>query len=103
GFFGVGMICIDPLFVCAVGFTDIVVRSVGEGSEPPPSPDPTPEPPPAGCHPSYPDHCIAPPPPQLSCGDLPTSWKPIRVLHNVPNPDPHRVDQDEDGWGCESG
>lgn len=67
------------------------------------TPPPPPPPPPSNCHPSYPDHCIKPPPPDLNCPDLPSSWKPIRVLHNVPNPDPHDFDRDGDGWGCESG
>lgn len=77
---------------------------------PPPDPTATPtstpvptEPPADDCHPSYPDHCVPPPPPDLNCPDLPSSWKPIRVLHNVPNPDPHGFDNDQDGWGCESG
>lgn len=67
------------------------------------TPAPTATSPPQNCHPSYPDHCIAPPPPDLNCADLPSSWKPIRVLHNVPNPDPHDFDRDSDGWGCVSG
>ena len=76
-----------------------------DGSQPPPNPTPPspPPPPPSNCHPSYPDHCISPPPPDLNCADLPSSWKPIRVVHNVPNPDPHDLDRDKDGWGCEFG
>ncbi len=57
--------------------------------------------PPAGggggnCHPSYPDVCIAPPPPDLDCKDIP--FRRFRVL----SPDPHRFDGDFDGIGCES-
>lgn len=48
------------------------------------------------CHPSYPDHCIAPPPPDLDCKDV-RGKKPFRVR----SPDPHRFDADRDGWGCE--
>jgi hypothetical protein len=52
---------------------------------------------PAGgnCHPSYPDVCIPPAPPDLNCGDVP--YKNFRVLP----PDPHRFDGNKDGWGCE--
>lgn len=51
------------------------------------------------CHPSYPDFCIPPPPPDLDCRDIPASRKPFTVLQ----PDPHRFDSDRDGIGCESG
>jgi hypothetical protein len=49
------------------------------------------------CDPSYPEDCIPSPPPDLDCGDT-----------NVPNnvrvvePDPHRLDSDNNGIGCES-
>ena len=48
------------------------------------------------CDPSYPDVCIASPPPDLDCGDIP--YKKFRVLP----PDPHKFDGDKDGIGCES-
>lgn len=48
------------------------------------------------CHPSYPDHCIPPPPPDLDCGDIP--WRNFTVLP----PDPHGFDGNHDGIGCES-
>lgn len=48
------------------------------------------------CHPSYPDICIPPPPPDLNCDDIP--YRRFRVLP----PDPHRFDGDKDGIGCES-
>lgn len=48
------------------------------------------------CDPSYPDVCIASPPPSLNCGDVP--HKNFRVLP----PDPHGFDgNDNDGIGCE--
>lgn len=47
------------------------------------------------CHPSYPDTCVPPPPPDLNCSDL--SERHIRVRGK----DPHRLDADGDGWGCE--
>lgn len=47
------------------------------------------------CDPSYPDVCIPPPPPDLDCRDIP--YRRFRVLP----PDPHRLDGDGDGIGCE--
>ncbi|MGQ0680325.1 MAG: thermonuclease family protein [Actinomycetota bacterium] len=53
------------------------------------------------CHPSYPDFCIKPPPPDLDCSDI------GRRLTVLP-PDPHRLDGragqigEPDGVGCES-
>jgi hypothetical protein len=57
-------------------------------------------PPPVGgnCHPSYPNNCIPPPPPDLNCGG---SGVPNNV--KVVPPDPHRLDGDKDGVGCEGG
>ncbi len=48
------------------------------------------------CHPSYPDVCIPPAPPDLNCGSIP--HRGFRVLP----PDPHRFDGDRDGIGYES-
>lgn len=56
---------------------------------------------PPACHPSYPDFCIAPPPPDLDCGHIPARQKPFRVRHDVRNADPHRFDRDRDGQACE--
>lgn len=50
----------------------------------------------ANCHPSYPDFCIPPPPPDLNCGDI--GYKNFTVLP----PDPHGFDGNNDGVGCES-
>jgi micrococcal nuclease len=60
----------------------------------------TPPPPASGCHASYPDFCIPPPPPDKDCGDF--SQKNFRVDHSVANPDPHRLDGDKDGRACEN-
>jgi hypothetical protein len=78
-----------------------VPTATATATSPAPTATATPTEPTVGCHPSYPDHCIAPPPPDLNCKDIPAAWKPLRVIHNVPNPDPHRLDQDGDGWACE--
>lgn len=47
------------------------------------------------CDPAYPTVCIAPPPPDLDCGEIP--FRGFKVLP----PDPHRFDRDGDGVGCE--
>jgi micrococcal nuclease len=49
-----------------------------------------------GCHPAYPDVCLPPAPPDLDCKDI--GRKGFRVLP----PDPHRLDSDKDGIGCET-
>jgi hypothetical protein len=49
----------------------------------------------SGCDPSYPDFCIAPPPPSLNCDNIPQ--KNFRVL----SPDPHGFDKDKDRIGCD--
>lgn len=61
-----------------------------------PAPSPTRSPDPSVCDPSYPTVCIAPPPPQLSCTVIP--YRDFAVLQ----PDPHKLDGDKDGIGCES-
>jgi hypothetical protein len=48
------------------------------------------------CDPSYPTVCIAPPPPDLDCADIP--YRRFKVV----GADPHRFDADKDGIGCES-
>ncbi len=47
------------------------------------------------CDSSYPDICIAPPPPDLDCGDI------TARNFRVQPPDPHQFDRDQDGIGCE--
>lgn len=48
------------------------------------------------CDPSYSEVCIAPPPPDLNCDDVP--YKDITVVGD----DPHGFDREGDGIGCES-
>lgn len=48
------------------------------------------------CDPSYPEVCIAPPPPDLNCDDVP--YNNIQVVGS----DPHGFDGEGDGIGCES-
>jgi limonene-1,2-epoxide hydrolase len=47
------------------------------------------------CDPAYPDVCIPPPPPDLDCPDIDA-----RQFTVLP-PDPHGLDADNDGIGCE--
>ena len=69
-----------------------------EGVEPAPTPRPAKQnqKPRGDCHPSYPGVCIEPPPPDLDCADIPERRFQVR------GPDPHRLDGDADGIGCES-
>jgi hypothetical protein len=52
--------------------------------------------PPKGCDDSYPRTCIPSPPPDLDCGDVGYNIK-------VEGSDPHDLDRDGDGIGCEVG
>jgi hypothetical protein len=56
----------------------------------------TPEAAGTNCSPAYPTVCIPPPPPDLDCKDVP--FKSFTVVQ----PDPHNLDWDRDGVGCES-
>ena len=50
----------------------------------------------AECDPSYPTVCLPSPPPDLDCPQIPyTDFV-------VVQPDPHGLDRDKDGIGCES-
>lgn len=49
-----------------------------------------------GCDPSYPNVCMAPPPPYLNCDDVP--YNNITVVGS----DPHGFDGEGDGVGCET-
>ncbi len=52
----------------------------------------------SGCDPSYAGACIPPPPPDLDCDNIRAlGAAPVRVVGS----DPHRLDGDDDGWGCE--
>lgn len=53
------------------------------------------------CADAYPDACIPPPPPQLSCADI-APFNNIRVIDTAANPDPQGFDPDHDGVGCEA-
>jgi len=70
------------------------------GPSPPPPPPP---PPPANCDPCYPDVCIPAGAADYDCaggsGNGPNYIQgPVRV---VCHPDPHGLDGNGDGWGCE--
>lgn len=48
------------------------------------------------CDSAYSGVCIPSPPPDLDCKDIP------HKNFNVKSPDPHRLDGDGDGKGCET-
>jgi endonuclease YncB( thermonuclease family) len=53
---------------------------------------------PTGCDPSYAGGCVPPYPPDLDCKDIrERGLAPVRVVGS----DPHRLDGDGDGLGCE--
>ena len=60
---------------------------------------PTPPPPPSGkCDPNYSGGCVPPPPPDLDCADIRAlGIAPVRSIGS----DPHHLDGDHDGIGCE--
>jgi micrococcal nuclease len=60
---------------------------------------PASNPPPSGkCDPNYSGGCVPPPPPDLDCADIRAMGiAPVRVVGS----DPHRLDADHDGLGCE--
>jgi endonuclease YncB( thermonuclease family) len=66
----------------------------GDASTPPGEPAPVPVG--GNCDPAYPDFCIPPPPPDLDCKDIP------QTNFTVLPPDPHHLDGDHDGMGCET-
>jgi PASTA domain-containing protein len=61
----------------------------------PPTTEPAP-PPQNDCDPAYPNDCLPPPPPDLDCADI---GHRVEVDHQYG--DPHRLDADGDGVGCD--
>jgi micrococcal nuclease len=52
----------------------------------------------ARCDPNYAGGCVPPYPPDVDCADIRAlGIAPVRVIGS----DPHRLDGDGDGWGCE--
>jgi endonuclease YncB( thermonuclease family) len=70
-------------------------RAISTGRSGPP----TRTPPPTGrCDPNYAGGCVPPYPPDLDCADIRAlGIAPVRVVGS----DPHRLDGDDDGIGCE--
>jgi micrococcal nuclease len=60
---------------------------------------PTEKPAPSGkCDPNYAGGCVPPYPPDVDCADIRAlGIAPVRVIGT----DVHRLDADNDGWGCE--
>jgi len=75
-------------------------------TQPKPAPKPAPEPSP-NCEPSYTNVCIPVGSADYDCaggsGNGPNYISgPVYVRHDVENPDPHGLDKDKDGVGCEN-
>lgn len=87
---------VDSIYLPAQQAAQAAGRGIWSTSAPPASATDTPSARPGdGCDPAYPDVCIPPPPPDLDCGQI--TPRRFRVLP----PDPHRLDSDKDGIGCE--
>ena len=71
-------------------------RAVDTGTSGPPKTTPFAS---GSCDPNYSGACVPPYPPDLDCADLRALGLalPVRVIGS----DPHRLDGDHDGWGCE--
>jgi micrococcal nuclease len=68
------------------------------GPAPKPKPTPAPVPVSGTCDPNYAGGCVPPAPPDLDCADIRAlGIAPVRVV----GADPHRLDGDGDGLGCE--
>jgi PKD repeat protein len=91
GTYTVTMTVIDSVGQAGSARIGIAVEEGLVGEQPPEEEEET------TCDPSYPDVCIAPPPPNLNCGGdgVPENFE-------VVSPDPHGFDSDNDGIGCES-
>lgn len=98
---------VDALYVDAQD--EAQAAGLGLWGAAPPTPAPTPVPavvapvplvPQTGCEASYPGICIPIGSADLDCGEI--QWRRFAVVWNVPNPDPHGFDGDQDGIGCES-
>jgi endonuclease YncB( thermonuclease family) len=71
------------------------VHAVTTSRSGPPSQPPAPS---GKCDPNYSGGCVPPPPPDLDCADIRAMGiAPVRVVGS----DPHRLDADGDGLGCE--
>ena len=74
------LMSITPPTLAVTATTTVVSSSSSSGSE---------------CDPSYPQLCIPPPPPKLTCDDISAR------KFTVEKPDPHNLDRDANGIGCE--
>jgi hypothetical protein len=82
-----------PTFTVTPTFTSTPSQTPPPTNTGTPTPTYTPTP---NCHPSYPTLCLPPPPPDIDCKFIP-------LFRNFPvlPPDPHNLDVDGDGIGCE--
>jgi micrococcal nuclease len=81
---------LDPYNAVATGPSGPPVQSA--------PPRPVAAPASGNCDPNYAGGCVPPAPPDLDCADIRARGiAPVRVV----GADPHRLDGDADGWGCE--
>jgi hypothetical protein len=85
--------CRTPSGLRCVGYNGVVAPPPEEHEAAPTVPSSRKQ---GNCDPAYPTVCIAPPPPDLDCSEIP--YQEFKVLP----PDPHHFDSDGDGIGCES-
>jgi hypothetical protein len=78
------------------GATITLVIAKAPPATAPPTTEPAP-PPQSNCDPAYPNDCLPSPPPDLDCADI---GHRVEVDHQYG--DPHRLDADGDGIGCDS-
>jgi hypothetical protein len=75
----------------ATDWTTALVTVTPTPPPPPPSPPPAPR---VSCDPNYSGRCVPPYPPDVDCADVGGS---VQVVGS----DPHGLDADRDGFGCE--
>jgi endonuclease YncB( thermonuclease family) len=84
---------LDPYDAVATGQSGPPAQPTPSSPPPPPTPPPS-----TSCDPNYDGGCVPPSPPDLDCADIRAlGIAPVRVV----GADPHRLDGDRDGWGCE--
>lgn len=91
---GYGFHTREPDYIAADNATSLQGCAVEQAPAPVPVPPPVPGQQGANCDPNY-TPCIPVYPPDINCGDLDF---PVRVI----GADPHGLDGDGDGYGCES-
>jgi hypothetical protein len=97
---------LGPLDTLPVRAADPAATAAPSVQQPPQQVQPAAQAGPSNCHPSYPSVCIPIGSADYDCaggsGNGPNYVRgPIPVRHDVPDPDPHDLDRNHDGVGCE--